>query len=86
MGRETVSVFGSQISVVAIHVAGGPGLRATPAEIGFLTAAGELPALMLALFIGVWVDRLRRRPVMIAANLRRALLLHQSPWPSGSIG
>ncbi|MEZ4521894.1 MAG: MFS transporter [Thermomicrobiales bacterium] len=76
---ETVSVFGSQISVVAIPLLAVLTFEATPAEIGFLTAAGELPALMLALFIGVWVDRLRRRPVMIAANLGRALLLFLIP-------
>jgi hypothetical protein len=42
---------------------------------GLLGAAGAAPALLLGLFAGVWVDRRRRRPIMIAADLGRAVLL-----------
>jgi predicted MFS family arabinose efflux permease len=40
-----------------------------------LTAAGTAPDLLLGLVAGVWVDRLRRRPLLIAADLGRAALL-----------
>ena len=50
-------------------------LAATPAQMGILQAAGTAPALVLGLFAGVWIDRYRRRPVLVAADLGRALLL-----------
>lgn len=42
---------------------------------GLLNAAGSVPALLFALIAGVWVDRLRRRPVPMMADLGRFLLL-----------
>jgi MFS family permease len=42
---------------------------------GFLTAAGAIPSLLVGLFVGVWVDHRRRRPILIAADLGRAALL-----------
>jgi MFS family permease len=46
---------------------------------GLLGAAGAAPLLLLGLFAGVWVDRVRRRPLMIAADIGRALLLLSVP-------
>ena len=54
-------------------------LDATPAQMGLLQAAGTAPALVLGLVAGVWVDRYRRRPVLVAADLGRALLLGTIP-------
>ena len=42
---------------------------------GLLSAAGSAPILLVGLFAGVWVDRLRRRPLIIAADVGRAALL-----------
>jgi len=42
---------------------------------GLLNTAGSVPALLFALIAGVWVDRLRRRPVPMMADLGRFLLL-----------
>ena len=50
-------------------------LDATPWQMGLLSAAGGAPILLVGLFAGVWVDRVRRRPVMIATDLGRAVLL-----------
>jgi MFS family permease len=50
-------------------------LNATPAQIAILRAADLVPGFLVGLLAGVWVDRLRRRPVMIAADIGRALLL-----------
>jgi hypothetical protein len=46
---------------------------------GILTAAGAVPALIGGLFVGVWVDHHRRRPILIAADLGRAVLLSIIP-------
>ena len=54
-------------------------LDATPAQLGILTAAATLPSLLVSLPAGAWVDHLRRRPVLIGADLGRALLLGSIP-------
>jgi MFS family permease len=54
-------------------------LGATPADMGVLTAIGASAMLVFSLLAGVWVDRFRRRPVMIAADLGRAALLATIP-------
>lgn len=54
-------------------------LTASPGEMGVLTAVGAAPVLIVSLLAGVWVDRLRRRPILIAADLGRALLLFTIP-------
>ena len=63
---ETVSAFGTYIGDVSISFAAVIALRATPLQMGLLTMATNLPALLLSLFTGVWVDRVRRRILMIA--------------------
>jgi predicted MFS family arabinose efflux permease len=72
---QTVSQFGSYITGGALPLIAVLTLDATPAQMGLLSAAGALPVLLFSLFIGVWVDRLRRRPLMIAADLGRFVLL-----------
>ena len=54
-------------------------LNATPAQIALLRAADLVPGFLVGLTAGVWVDRLRRRPVMITADIGRALLLGSIP-------
>lgn len=72
---ETVSQIGAQITLVALPLLAALSLDATAAEMGMLTAAGTSPPLILGLFVGVWIDRLRRRPVMVGADIGRALIL-----------
>lgn len=76
---QTISSFGSHITSLALPLAALLLLRATPAQIGLLTALSAFPGLLLGLFIGVWIDRLPRRPLLIAADLGRALLLALIP-------
>jgi MFS family permease len=76
---ETISQFGSQITFLALPLTAVIALNATPAEMGFLTAIEFAPFLILSLFAGVWVDRLRRRPILISADIGRAILLGSIP-------
>jgi MFS family permease len=53
-------------------------LHASPADMGYLTAAGLVPNLFFSLYAGVWLDRQRhRRHIMIASG--RALLVASIP-------
>ncbi len=72
---HTVSQFGYQISFLAVPLLAVLVLDATPLQMGVLIAVGGLPTLFIGLLAGAWVDRRRRRPVLIAANWSRALLL-----------
>jgi MFS family permease len=76
---ETISLFGSQITVLALPLVAANSLQATPPEMGALGFAQFIPWLLVGMFAGVWVDRLRRRPVMILADLGRAFLLGLIP-------
>jgi len=76
---QTVSLFGSQVTTLALPLTAALTLRATPAQMGILGAAQFAPFLFIGLFAGVWVDRRRRRPVMIAADVGRAVLLSLIP-------
>ena len=46
---------------------------------GYLVAAGWLPFLLFSLFFGAWSDRLRRRPILIATDIGRALAIVTIP-------
>ncbi len=76
---KTVSTFGSHISGTAMPLAALLLLGAGPAQMGILTALGAAPVLLVGLLAGVWVDRLPRRPILIAADLGRAALLLSIP-------
>ena len=77
---QTVSLLGSQVTFLALPLTAVSVLNATPAQMGILTAAGAVPALIGGLFVGVWVDHHRRRPILIAADLGRAVLLSIIPF------
>src|SRR6202795_2288111 len=72
---SAISDVGSQGTVLAVPLIAALTLEATPWQMGLLSAAGGAPILLVGLFAGVWVDRVRRRPVMIATDLGRAALL-----------
>ena len=72
---SAISDVGSQITALAVPLIAALTLDATPWQMGLLAAAGSAPILLVGLFAGVWADRVRRRPVLIAADLGRAALL-----------
>jgi MFS family permease len=76
---QSVSLFGSQITVLALPLTAVLLLRATPLQMGILGAAFTAPLLPFGLLAGVWIDGRRRWPVMIVADLGRAVLLASVP-------
>jgi predicted MFS family arabinose efflux permease len=76
---QTISQLGSHIGGSALRYTAILILGATPIQLSLLTAAQMAPALLLGLFAGVWVDRMRRRPLLIAADVGRGLLLFLVP-------
>src|SRR5439155_7705428 len=75
----TISEFGSTFTREALPLAAILALGAAPAQMGLLGALGAVPVLVFGLVAGVWVDRLRRRQIMIAADLGRAVMLGSVP-------
>jgi MFS family permease len=76
---STISVFGSLITRTALPFAAIFILDAGPLEISAIRSAELIAALFVGLVAGAWVDRLRRRPIMIWADIGRALLLASIP-------
>ncbi len=77
---STISMFGDQISGIALPLAAVIVLHAQPAEMGYLVALEWLPSLLFGLHAGAWADRHgRRRRTMIGADLGRAALLATVP-------
>jgi MFS family permease len=81
-GAQSVSIFGTYITIIAFPLLAATTLDASAFEMGVLSAAGSLPFLLIGLFVGVWVDRVRKRPLLIAADLARAGLLLTVPLAS----
>jgi MFS family permease len=81
---QTISFVGDQVSFLAMPLLAVLVLHASPAQMGYLTAAGLVPNLLFSLHAGVWVDRRRqRRHVMITADVGRAALVASIPLAYG---
>jgi MFS family permease len=76
---QTISLFGGSFTALAVQFIGAVTLQASPLEMGFLAALGSAPSLLVGLFAGVWIDRHRCRPILIASDIGRALLLAAIP-------
>jgi MFS family permease len=72
---HTIAQFGTQITFLAMPLTAILILDATAAQMGFLMAIMSLPALLIGLFIGAWVDRLQRRMLLIVSDVGRAVVL-----------
>ena len=84
---DALSQFGTQISAIALPLLVIKVLDAGAFEVGLLTTFEFLAFLLLGLPAGAWVDRVRRRNVLVAADLGRALLLGSLPlaWWLGAL-
>ena len=76
---ETVSQFGTQVSQLALPLTAVLVLDATAFQVAVLGTVEFLPFMLFTLPAGVWVDRLRRRPILIAGDFARAVLLISIP-------
>lgn len=76
---STISEFGSLVTAVALPFAAILALGASPFQMALLRASDIVPALIMALVAGVWVDRLKRRPILVVTDLGRAILLATIP-------
>src|SRR2546428_474503 len=72
---QSVSQFGNQFTGIALQFLAVKALLASPAQVGLLAALGTFPFLFIGLFVGVWVDRHPRRPILIAGDVGRGLIV-----------
>jgi MFS family permease len=75
----TVSSFGTYVTTLAIQVLVVLTLHGGAAQVGLVSAARWLPYLLFGVFAGVFVDRARRRPVLVTTDLVRCVLLVAIP-------
>jgi MFS family permease len=82
---NTISQVGSEISLLALPLAAVLALHASTFEVGALAACGTLAFLLVGLPAGAWVDRMRRRRVLIVGDVGRAIVLGSVPaaWALG---
>ncbi|MFB4264247.1 MFS transporter [Nonomuraea sp. GTA35] len=76
---QTTTQLGTQVSGVAIPLLAVVTLDASPLQLGLVTASGTVAFALIGLPAGAWIDRWRRRPVLVAADLARAALLATIP-------
>jgi MFS family permease len=76
---QTVSELGSVVTRTAVPLVALLVLGAGPLEMALLVVSGSLAVLLVGFFAGAWVDRLRRRPLLIWADAIRAVLLFSIP-------
>jgi MFS family permease len=79
LAGQATSQLGAQVSGVAIPLLAVVTLRASPLEVGMLGAAGTIAFAAIGLPAGVWIDRMRRRPILVASDLVRTLLMATIP-------
>src|SRR5688500_17334642 len=72
---QAVSAFGSRITRTALPIIAVASLGVAESQIGVLAALQYAPGVLLAVFAGGFVERSRKRPILIAADLLRAALV-----------
>jgi len=77
-GGQSLSLIGTQVTIVAMPLVAVQYLHATASQMGILGALARAP-FVLFLFVGVWADRFRRRPTMIITDLGRGLAIGLIP-------
>jgi hypothetical protein len=80
VAAETVTRLGDAITLVALPLTAVLVLDASPLQLALIGAAQAVPTLLLTLPAGAWIDgRSRRWPIIVAADLGRALLIASVP-------
>lgn len=76
---QTISSTGSAISTIALPLVAVTALGAGPKEMGWIVSLQNLPILLFGLLMGVWVDRVRRQLLFVAATILQGLILATIP-------
>ncbi|MGD9932573.1 MAG: MFS transporter [Dehalococcoidia bacterium] len=76
---QTVSIFGTLIGLLALRFTAVLWLDAGAIELALLTLCETVPPFLIGPFAGVWVDRVARRPLLIGADIGRAIALITVP-------
>lgn len=79
VAAAAASKLGTQVSYLAVPLLAVTTLDASPGQVGLLGTLSTVAFLLIGLPAGAWVDRARRRPVQIAADLARAALIGSVP-------
>lgn len=84
---QTVSELGSVVTRTAVPLVALLVLGAGPPQMALLVVSASAAVLLVGLFAGAWVDRLRRRPLLIWTDTIRAFLLLSIPlaYVTGSL-
>ncbi|MBP0448414.1 MFS transporter [Kitasatospora sp. RG8] len=87
LGATGVSRLGSAVGQLALPLVAVLALDSSAGQVGLLSTMGTLAFVLIGLPAGAWVDRLRKRPVMVAADLVRVVLLASVPvaWAFGAL-
>jgi MFS family permease len=84
---DTISQLGTQLSQLALPVLAVTVLHAGPRDMGLLTAAENLAFLVVGLPAGAWVDRWRKKRVLVGGDVVRAVVFGSIPlaWAFGQL-
>jgi len=83
----TVSILGSQVTLIAVPFIALTMLGSSVFQVSLLASVEMLPFLLFTLPAGAWLDRVRRRPVLIGADIGRGVVLMSIPvaYVAGSL-
>jgi predicted MFS family arabinose efflux permease len=76
---QSVSLIGNQFTQLALPIAAAVSLHATAVEMGVLGAMRFAPGILFGLPAGVWLDRTRRKPIMVVSQAASAVALATIP-------
>lgn len=79
---ESVSLVGTQITIFTLPLVAILTLHASVFQVGLLNMSRNLPLVVFSLLAGVWLDRMKRRPILIACSLGNAVLIGLVPLSS----
>jgi MFS family permease len=82
-----ISSFGGQVTLLALPLTAAVLLRASPTQMGFLTAMETAPFIFFSLPAGVWLDRVRKLPVYVVGEISVACAVASVPiaWWLGAL-
>src|SRR5436305_1674577 len=75
-----ISSFGGQVTMLALPLTAAVLLRATPTQMGLLTAMEIVPFVLFSLPSGVWLDRVKKLPVYVVGELSLSVIVASVPF------